>query len=446
MIQRGGVQATVQIPNNADTCVLDSYINSILNSHSLCLYFASKHTNIESDIFSVFPEDKEKIWNENITPMCEYLVSKYVQLYFTNTEKTTRNEVLDDIRVRIEFLHNLQSFIVEYGKPRLPTSLTYAHVIPMIESLYHEYKLLLNDDRIEESSGETAGIILEILRNTHKVLYKESSISRHEVPTTVSSSVTDIYVYYENDIMDNANRITKYKMEQFNAIYDVSINGFECTDVILDQIEIGQSETVHSVFYNLLENNVQNEDKVSHIPYKDIRFNTRECENIYDVVDKHLKKKCPAFHYKSINEGFYYPEETLGFYIPSVLHFQRIPKIPQDYTKEGIIARLSLYRNLLEEQIHTGEMFKIKYNRYISQITQVITAYQHLSHDSLEPIKSNPFSQLENIVRPSPKKVIHITRCLRKFFKNRTMSSEMELKECIHIPSSHVTYTELLPA
>ena len=61
--------------------------------------------------------------------------------------------------------------------------------------------------------------------------------------------------------MPDANKINKEMMN-----HALTRNGeFVCTDLILDQFEINEPTSEHSAYYNMLENNIQNESIISHL-------------------------------------------------------------------------------------------------------------------------------------------------------------------------------------
>ena len=439
MMQRGGVQATVPIPNRENTCLLDAYINSILNSHSLSKYLLqfSTEDNIKQKdkiLYTKFKKNLEKYTSTNV--FYEYLLSVYVRIYYTIANNLSRNSLLNYIRLYIEYIHNAE----EYEGESLPIGKTIEFMARFFDMRFQEYKKTI-DEGDESISGESVDIISEMFSKCPHVIY-----TRNIFPS-IMQDTTDVYIYYENTCMPNAQKIDEKIMNRFNEIYRdacAHYGDFICTDIILDQFVIGDTESEHSAFYNLLENNIQNENNASHVPFEELMFNVGACKDISTLIDNGLKRKTPVSTYKTINVGFYDSQGLLGFYIPSVLHFQRIQgsssfSNPIPYTVDSILSRLNFIKRTIQSQIDVPE-FMPKYTRHLSKITEAINFYKEPKQDSVDSLRHNPYSQFEKIGHPGAGCVIHIT----KYLKDRTRIGKEKFKIAISLPTSFSYYSRFI--
>ena len=440
---KGGIQGTIQIPNSENTCMLDAYINSIINSHSLCKYLYSDSQTIELDkmnlLYSKFHDNTEEYKSSYI--FLKYLLSLYVKAYFTISNYPKRSSYLDFIRLYMEYIHNAEDFEVCLDS-YLPTGKSIQFMSKYFDMRVLLYRDKMEDGDIDSASGESASIIGQIFEECPLVMYKSDGI----FPTSIPSQISDIYVFYPySSIMSDANKINKEMMNHFNTIYDHALtrNGeFVCTDLILDQFEINEPTSEHSAYYNMLENNIQNESIISHLPFDELYFDTEKCSDIYTLIDEGLKRSIPAIHRKTINYGFYYPRQSLGFYIPTVLHFQRIPNItnPKEYTLETLLYRLRSLKDLMLSQNDVPD-FNAKYMRHVSKIQDVIKFYESPTQTLLSSMYANPFSQFEKYARPRSGMITNITKRLREYRKARNKTSRAKLELSITDPLSYVNYS-----
>lgn len=364
-MQLGGLQRPTQMPNKHSTCVLDAYLNSILNSHQLSKYAIERNPNLNTTTQ----------WNGKFDMFYAGFLHDYVQKYFTFTTIEHRDRDLNNLRLYMEYLHNAKEYEQEIHHITLNSKLrgySVKDVYKFIIERAREYAIMENENKIS-SIGSTGGIIEEILTyNPNAIYVSDKNIDE----LCVESNITDIFIEYA---------YSEKFIKKANDLYESAIHKhgeFICTDIILDQFQIQEEESQHSVFYNMFESVIQNDDKLYYVPLSRLMFK-QKARTLLGVI-KHIIQPN-----SKINECFYTPDNMFGYYIPTILHFQRI-----DYdlssTKENTLKRLEDYKRLLLSQTDVS-MFIPKYRRHANSLSilretlvpvnDVVKAYRKWKHD-----------------------------------------------------------------
>ena len=204
--QLGGLQKPTPMPNTHNTCVLDAYLNSILNSHALSKWAISRNPMLKS----------KSEWNGKFGIFYEKLLSDYVKLYYTTPSTVERNTQLNDIRISMEYLHNAKAYEREIYHRTLNSvteGMSIAKVDKLLTKRAKEYKDILSSTSRElNSSGSVAQIIRDILENNRDVIYtKNKSIG----DIGIADNVNDIFIYHEYEGEINADSI-----REINDIYN----------------------------------------------------------------------------------------------------------------------------------------------------------------------------------------------------------------------------------
>lgn len=205
--------------------------------------------------------------------------------------------------------------------------------------------------------------------------------------------------------MENGKLIDDYDMNIYNDLYTALIhsyeNGFICTDLVLSQYNVGFSKSSHNVYYNMLDESIQNGERVSYLPFKELVF-PNGCKNLKSYIDVLSRDDM-------INIGFYDTDNVLGFYVPEILHFQKfkciIPKFNNMNNYSSIYGIKSRYKMIIDElefEIKDNEDMKPKYMFYLQKCNTVlkfISEYKTLTpqqyKEEFEKLKQYEYSILE---------------------------------------------------
>lgn len=355
--QRGGLQKPTQLCFSSR---MNAYLNSILNSHEISKWAIHNEPNLLSN----------NTWDGKFSIFYEKFLHDYVYLYYTRVSSTNRN----DLRISMKYLNNAKSYERELHHRTLNKILNgmpICDVYRFITQRINEYKVavLKNDDL--KSSGSDATIIQEILESNPTVKYVKNKFIND---MRISSDITDIFIYYEYEGEINTNSVNL-----INKIYDTALlnyDGFICSDIVLDQVQVQKSEAEHSMFYNMMECVAQNDDNIYFVPL-DLLAPKIQKKNIYGLLEHVIRNDM------TVNECFYFPDEVFGYIIPSVLHYQRINYKYGTTTETHSLTpvmenRLKDYKQLLLSQ-NDDPLLQPKYVRHASSLSIMPEKFYHVN-------------------------------------------------------------------
>ena len=428
MIQRGGLITTYPINNSDGTCMIDSAIQSIMNSNKLAIYlFQWKDTDeiikyiqqqIENNIFDLHPLF-------NFIDLNKSVYTSLLNLYVRTFYSMNYNQLLDIINEHILFAHNnhdipLTNENYEYYYNNVVIRGKETGAYPrIIKDLINDngdiIQEIINGDEIKNNIARYA----ELATNTPEQMMKNT----FDIINNLHTNTSDIWIYYQEPFTDIL-KITKDDMKKINMIYKIStttFNNYICTDMILSANEFVKYLPYHSVYYNILENNMQNADRIYHLPISYLTFNDN-ISNIFEYIQNLVK------HNGIINKAFF-GQGTLCVYTPLILHFQKVNVEPvyidnagynhfeEFYSEKYIINRLKLIGRINLPYLNSALSMKIK--PMLDNLCDSINHYQNKIESDIE---KNPYNLLEKVVHMPIKLRVHteaiITNSVSYFLSN----------------------------
>lgn len=318
---KGGYIPAIDFQNEYNTCVIDACINSILNSNSLC----NKLTSL------VDSKTNPKIFCEELVKHKSYfsyfckdeiciglrIFYKYLLCEFVLARSAENEEAQNEIRHRLLYIYNLH----DYERVKRPKTMYVEQMIrsekfkvvaAALEKEFQEYaKNPLNKD------GATNKFIYDAfpLISFHRVS-SEESVSK-EISFRLNTSEDDVYISF--DFTRNVESILDTDFNYINMLVNAvseDYKDFVCSDLIISQWALTDETPLHSVYYNMLDNTIQTNERVAYYPLNNLRYPQN---NVHDVVLERTKGK-------TINICNYDPWNIFSIFIIECAHFQRIPK------------------------------------------------------------------------------------------------------------------------
>ena len=450
----GGLMETFKLKNSSGTCAIDAILNMVINSNSSvknCLkiyHMIFPNTSIEElynkldksisspPNFGVFytishgssnkspdgsSNENSNTYIENNNIFHKYLLFIYIAIYshvkYTSIQKA---DILTILRYHILYLENRKDF--EKGNSAYKLNIhdgdSVAHIAKLLDiGFYQYYKWIVSNDNdkdytnIDNYIGATPYLLNKlyerkrvggiILKYAKKNYINEITENLNSIPTNYK----DYFIIVHDYVMENGKLINDYDMNIYNDLYAALIhsyeNGFICTDLVLSQYNVGFSKSSHNAYYNMLDESIQNGERVSYLPFKELIF-PNGCKNLKSYINVLSRDDM-------INIGFYDTDNVLGFYVPEILHFQKfkctIPKFNNMNNYSSIYGIKSRYKMIVDElefEIKDNEDMKPKYMFYLQKCNTVlkfILEYNTLApqqyKEEFEKLKQYEYSILE---------------------------------------------------
>lgn len=391
------LSSTEPIVNFFNTCALDSIIRSILNSDTICAYllnYMDEHytSNPKTLLGRLVNENKKKIKigakHYDNTGFFDYfqstdqytpLVASYVILYYHNDEK--KDMIMNRLRLHISFLEHRDIFSEFYTETEDEDfdnrSLNAQYLI------YTNYLTLLAEENqyiFNVYTFMNTFIIDKIYQcvKKYKVLdalnytSRKSQIMKH-------LEGDDLYFRYETayPTLD----IRQMNITNVNALYRCAITLFDdyiCTDMILRVVSPSSITGTHFVFYNVLENYMQDDEAVSYVPIRKLYITNPKIEITYLPEVLHFQR-IHGIKVLATKAGF-----TIDANVDDLLHLE---------TKSRIINRLKLIQACIVKS-HAHQLLVPEHDKYISDLKQVEEIYNTES-PTVEQLMSFKFNMLE---------------------------------------------------
>ena len=397
---------TKPIPNYFNTCVIDSIIRCIANSDSLCEelfnYMNEKYTSDSIVLCEILMNQskrkikiKSKIVNdisffEYFSDDLKGIIGAYMIIYYSNDKY--RIDLLDRLRSHVIFLENKENFAELYEETE--DEEYSSHSLSYQYKIYIEYLLALAKSNEIITFNQYTFITTDLINKLFKTIkYKHidnvayqnrfKSISKH-----LKTDNDIIFIFdtsYPNLDMKN---ILPKNVDNINGLYKCALTMYDdyiCTDMILRQIPYGEVGGKHVVYYNVIENYMQDEDKVLYVPIN----------------------KLQLFTHDKVNSAF---KNDSVYYIPEILHYQKINKIKTAAVKAGFVLDASnnnvldkmniLWRiRLIKTIMKNSKYHKIlekKHAKYIDDLSKVEEIYSHpLTEESKKELEKYEYNMIE---------------------------------------------------
>lgn len=329
------------------SCLLNSSLNSILNSHALVkeLYeFTPRTTTLNGNFSDALKYNKKSEITELIIYRC--LFSAYIH-------DTMKGKTSDKDMILYALLHD-DIYMNEKAKS------------------LEEYKNVLQEGYNKFDKQLPVRINTLPMAGLTQFIYRLDILDIGYISSIISlakNAPTDSYVMLDDrrNIFENIQSINLTKFKFINTLFNIILTGdgeYICTDVIMYEVSPENPNFTHVVYYNVLDETLVNDDKE---------------DPLFNILKYIPPKTCANYtEYKNITK-----EKTV--YIPCVLHFQKIRHNPKTLGLVGISDeyvkkqknRLQFIRRQINKYEERWYQQKIKeYSHRLSETLDVIHEYE----------------------------------------------------------------------
>ena len=178
--------------------------------------------------------------------------------------------------------------------------------------------------------------------------------------------------------------------------YSIMLDNHVCTDMILSKHKVGDKSYQHVVYYNVLENIMEDNSVLYYVPYTDLTSSNhvkKVRRNLYDKTDLVEGINC-------VFDGYYY--------VPEMLHYQNMrgykTKISEFISKEPTLINLRKRLGFLLEYINASKSkYANEFRTYKFTLTQMIDMYNKCTKRNFKTylesvLHVEGYNYMENIV------------------------------------------------
>ena len=291
----GSHRFPVSMKNLYGTCFIDSLLNSIANSETLCNHFKNVLPNITNNqIDYAFGEgmkkkkmissliDKEFDTDNNISELYKILICIFIK-EVNNCE----NNIISHIRLYLMYLENAGLFDAAYAT-KIKEVIGDEPFYEFVSKIDYNYVLYYNYCKRAFTTNHTnnfAGIRYnDMFGNILHLTYIVSRCKESDIQKILNNnSVADLFI----KVLYN-----KYNKHTLKEMFAACIKRYEgnymCTDIIFDRYEDGKGFPFHSVYYNINQSKLLDDGELTEVAINNLN--------------------------KPLDDGDYY--------VPCILHFQ----------------------------------------------------------------------------------------------------------------------------